>query len=120
MAVMGRPEKILDQRMFEEMCHIHCTKEEILAILDMDEDTLNKKIKQTYGENVNFSAVYKRFASGGKMSLRRWQWANAEKGNATLQIWLGKQELNQREIVENHNHDRVIIVNDLESHDQHN
>jgi hypothetical protein len=110
---MARPEKILDRRQFEEMCRIHCTKEEILSILDMDEDTLNKKIRGIYGEDARFSGVYKRFASTGKMSLRRWQWANAEKGNATLQIWLGKQELAQREIVENINNDRVVIVNDL-------
>ena len=110
---MARPEKILDQRQFEEMCRIHCTKEEILAILDMDEDTLSKRIRDLYGRNCCFSGVYKRFSSNGKMSLRRWQWANAEKGNATLQIWLGKQELAQREIVENINNDRVVIVNDL-------
>jgi hypothetical protein len=46
------------------------------------------------------------------MSLRRTQFKLAEK-NATLCIWLGKQYLGQRDIIENINNDRVVIVNDL-------
>ena len=33
----------------------------------------------------------------GKVSLRRQQWKAAEKGNITMQIWLGKQLLKQSE-----------------------
>lgn len=31
----------------------------------------------------------------GKRSLRRMQWKSAKGGNATMQIWLGKQLLGQ-------------------------
>jgi hypothetical protein len=63
--------------------------------------------------NDTFSNIYKKYSDGGKMSLRRTQFKLAEK-NATLSIWLGKQYLGQRDIIENINNDRVVIVNDLE------
>lgn len=33
----------------------------------------------------------------GRVSLRRSQWQAAQKGNAALLIWLGKQYLNQKD-----------------------
>lgn len=42
----------------------------------------------------------------GRITLRRHQWNLAAKGNATMQIWLGKQMLGQREpkqVIENQN-----------------
>ena len=43
-----------------------------------------------------FSDVYKRLSVKGKISLRRYQFQQAEK-NTTMAIWLGKQYLGQTE-----------------------
>lgn len=43
-----------------------------------------------------FSDVYKRLSVKGKISLRRYQFQQAEK-NVTMAIWLGKQYLGQTE-----------------------
>lgn len=92
----GRPPAHIEQRQFEALCGIQCTEEEICSVLNVDEATLIKWCKETYGET--FSKIYKIKRLGGKASLRRMQWKLAEK-NATVSIWLGKQYLDQREEV---------------------
>lgn len=80
---------------FEKLCNLWCTLIEIADFFDVSEDTVEAWCKNTYGET--FTDVYKRKNSKGKIALRRWQMKSAEKGNVTMQIWLGKQHLNQRE-----------------------
>lgn len=96
----GRPSKLplIDEEQFKSMCEIQCTKDEICAILKIDEKTLTKWCNQTY--SMGFSDVYKKLSSTGKMSLRRQQFKSAENGNVTMQIWLGKQYLGQTDKVE--------------------
>lgn len=43
-----------------------------------------------------FSDVYKKYSAKGKISLRRYQFQQAEKSTA-MAIWLGKQYLGQTE-----------------------
>lgn len=110
---MGRPKKAFDKDYLEKLCHLQCTKEDVMEFFEYkDEDTLNARIKENYGEDANFSGVYKKYSLGGKISLRRNQFRLSEK-NASMAIFLGKQYLGQRDIIENINNDRVIIVNDL-------
>lgn len=90
----GRPPAQIDQRQFEALCAIQCTEEEICSVIGVDEATLIKWCKATYGET--FSKVYKIKKLGGKASLRRMQWKLAEK-SAPVAIWLGKQYLGQYE-----------------------
>ena len=92
---MARPKKKISQKQFESLCAIQCTKEEICDVLDVTEKTLNNWCKETYGEG--FSLVFSKKRALGKASLRRNQWKLAEKGNSTMQIWLGKQILKQSE-----------------------
>lgn len=84
----------IDQKQFESLCSIQCTKEEIGAVLGVCEDTLNSWCNSTYGNN--FSVVFHEKRKLGKESLRRKQWKLADK-NATMAIWLGKQYLGQKE-----------------------
>ena len=93
----GRPPKEINQKIFEGLCAIQCTEEEICDVLDVDEATLLKWCRSVYGET--FSEVFKKKKMGGKASLRRMQWKLAEK-NATVAIWLGKQYLGQTDKVE--------------------
>lgn len=96
----GRPKKEIDKKSFENLCNLQCTKEEICGFLDIDEKTLTRWCKETYGEG--FSEVYKKVASGGKISLRRKQFSKAvNEGNTTMLIWLGKQYLGQSDKMEN-------------------
>jgi hypothetical protein len=48
---------------------------------------------------MTFADTYKSKSQVGKSSLRRAQWKLAEK-NASMAIWLGKQYLGQRDIVD--------------------
>ena len=75
------------------LCKIQCTGEECAAILDMDYDTLNRRLGEE-GE-VGFTDYFKRHSSHGKASLRRKQIAVAMDGNPTMLVWMGKQHLGQ-------------------------
>jgi len=96
-AKTGRPRKKIDQKQFEELCSIQCTQEEICAVLDCDDMTLNRWCKDTY--NKGFSEIFEVKRQGGKTSLRRKQWKLAD-NNASMAIFLGKQYLGQKDNVE--------------------
>ena len=94
---MARPRKEIDQKQFENLCGLQCTLEEICGWFGVTDKTLNSWCKRTYSES--FSEVFRQKRSTGKISLRRSQWKLAEK-NANMAIWLGKQYLGQKDIVE--------------------
>lgn len=93
---------------FEKLCSMWCTLVEIADFFNVSEDTVESWCKDVY--SMRFSEVYKRKCSKGNILLRRWQMKSAEKGNVTMQIWLGKQHLGQREKleVENENNNGVL------------
>jgi len=90
---MARPTVEIDYKTLSGLCKLQCTGEECASVLGIDYDTLNAGLKRD-GHGC-FSDYLKREGSGGKASLRRMQWKAAEGGNATMQIWLGKQYLAQ-------------------------
>ena len=82
----GRPRKDIDVNVLKNLCEIQCTKQEMAYILSCSVDTLNR----------HYSDVMNMGKSLSKVTLRRAQWRNAiEKNNVTMQIWLGKNILNQ-------------------------
>lgn len=94
---MGRPKIVWsanDFRRFEGLCGIQCTAAEICAVMGVCEETLNRLIKDHY--NCTFSESFERFSAAGKASLRRKQFALADR-NASMAIWLGKQYLGQQD-----------------------
>jgi len=90
----GRPKKVIDQAQFEELCKIQCTEMEICAVLNVDDMTLAKWCEETYQKS--FSEIFAIKREGGKASLRRMQWKQAEV-NPTMAIFLGKNMLGQRD-----------------------
>lgn len=88
----------IDKKQFENLCGLQCTLLEVCDFFDVEDDTLNSWCKETYG--TTFSEVFKQKRGKGQISLRRTQWRLAEK-NPTMAIWLGKQYLGQRDIIEN-------------------
>tara|TARA_Y100000310_G_C20246681_1_gene607141 strand:+ start:212 stop:589 length:378 start_codon:yes stop_codon:yes gene_type:complete len=107
MAKMGRPRKELDWGEFIKLCQMHCTLVEIAGWFDCSEDTIELRCKEEYG--VTFTEVHKKYEGQGKASLRRLQWAGANKGNTTMLIWLGKQYLGQRDKNEQRNDNTLVI-----------
>ena len=83
----GRPKKVLDENQIRALAKINCTHAEIAAVMGCHKDTIADR----------FSDLIKEARNEGKSSLRRWQWAAAEKGDRTMLIWLGKQHLGQTE-----------------------
>ena len=94
---MGRPLKPIDKEQFEKLCAIQCTLEEIAGFFNCCEDTIEAWCKREYG--VTFSEAYKKHSAKGKQSLRRIQFALAQK-SAAMAIWLGKQYLGQTDRME--------------------
>ena len=94
---MARPKKEIEQKQFESLCGLQCTKDEICLVLDVTDKTLDRWCRQTYGKS--FSEVFKQKRGIGRVSLRRSQFEVAKKGNVTMLIWLGRQYLGQSENV---------------------
>jgi hypothetical protein len=84
---MGRPRLQLDEGLIERLAIIHCNNTEIAATVGCSVDTLDR----------NYAELIAKGREKGKSSLRRMQFELAQKGNATMLIWLGKQILGQRE-----------------------
>ena len=91
----GRPKKELNYKLIENLAMIQCTQDEIASCLDVNVKTLRADEK--------FLDLYKKGQEQGKMSLRRWQYRAAEKGNSAILIWLGKQYLGQTDKIETKN-----------------
>ena len=104
---MARPRKEIDQKQFENLCGLQCTLEEICGWFDVTDKTLDSWCKRTYHASFSevfkqkrsFSEVFAQKRGAGKISLRRSQWQLAAK-NASMAIWLGKQYLGQRDVVD--------------------
>jgi hypothetical protein len=90
----GRPTLAFDQRLFEELCKIQCTKEEIANVMRLSPQTVLRRCKEIYGQS--FEVVFARFSAHYIVSLRRAQLKLAQK-NASMAIWLGKNYLGQSE-----------------------
>lgn len=110
----GRPKKKIDYDLVAKMANIACTEEEIASMLDVSVRKLQK--------DKEFIRVYQKGLENARSSLRRWQFKAASQGNVTMQIWLGKQMLGQRDPDRRNNMNAsdagkgdggVTIINDL-------
>jgi hypothetical protein len=101
---MGRPKIEIDYNLCENLAKIQCTQEEIAQMIGVSTRTLQR--------DEEFCRIYKKGMDQGKMSIRRQQFKSAESGNVTMQIWLGKQYLNQRDRSEI---DTTVVNNKLDT-----
>lgn len=102
---VGRPTKQIDQEQFEKLCGLQCTKVEIAGFFNCSEDTIERWCKKTYKEN--FAVVFDQKRATGKISLRRMQFKLAEK-SAAMAIFLGKNYLGQKDVIEEVNNDDTV------------
>lgn len=86
---MARPKKPIDEKQVYKLAQLMCTHVEIASFFDVHSETIANR----------FADLIKRGHETGKMSLRRKQWALADKSPAMC-IWLGKQYLGQVERTE--------------------
>ena len=90
----GRPRKEIDYKIFENLCFLQCTKSEICSALGVDNNTLDRRLKEHYKDD--FSNIYKKYSENGKISLRRILHEHAKKNPATA-IFLSKNLLGYRD-----------------------
>ena len=109
----------INKQEFEKLCGMWATKNDIAGFFDVSEDTVETWCKKNY-DGDTFSVVYKKKSAKGNVSLRQAQLKSALNGNVTMQVWLGKQHLGQKEYAENNNTEeqRIVIVNDLPKDDE--
>ena len=85
---MARPKKYnIDKEQVEKLASFGCTNTEIASFFGCDVSLITK----SYSQNLT------KGRDTGKIRLRQLQWKSAERGNITMQIWLGKQVLGQTE-----------------------
>lgn len=107
---MARPRIEIDQKIFENLCAIQCTQEEIAQTFGCSVDTISRWCNRVYKKG--FAEVYKEKSVGGKVALRRMQLRLAEK-NVAMAIWLGKQWLGQVDKVEEEVSNKVTVISDV-------
>lgn len=113
---MGRPKIQIDQTQFEKLCNILCTLDDIAGFFDCSQDTIERWCKSTYAET--FADVYKKKAAIGRVSLRRKQFEVAMSGDRSLLIWLGKQQLGQRDSFPDENQTAPTVASVYKLHDR--
>ena len=100
----------IDKKQFEQLCRMQCTREEICSFFDVSKDTLIRWCKVNYG--TDFETIYAQKKQGGKIAIRRFQLQQAEH-NPTMAIWLGKQYLGQKDVIEENNNLNNGILDEL-------
>ena len=90
---MARPLKKIDTQAITKLAQLHCTFDEIAEFCDVSTKTLQR----------NYVHLIKKGREMGRISLRRAQFEKALGGNVAMQIWLGKQLLDQRDKIEQTN-----------------
>ena len=104
----GRPRVVFDLRPVEGLGKIQSTHRELAAVLGVSVDTVERRLQ----DDPEFRGAYERGLENGKSSLRRIQWKAALGGNTTMQIWLGRQYLGQRDqqVIEHTREEPVQLV----------
>jgi AraC-like DNA-binding protein len=95
----GRPRVEINWQQFDAMCFSHATLREMADFFQCSTDTLERACKREFHQN--FADVFRQKSARGKISLRRAQWDAALRRHDTrMMIWLGKQHLGQREVMD--------------------
>ena len=87
---MVRPIKKVDEEAIKKLAQLHCTFDEIAEFSGVSTKTLQRR----------YVHLIKKGREMGRISLRRAQFEKALSGNVVMQIWLGKQHLDQRDKIE--------------------
>ena len=92
---MARPKVDIDWTKVGKLLQAQCHAVGIASMLGISVDTLYLRCKQDL--NMDFTAFSAEKKSEGVELLKAKQYQTAMDGNVTMQIWLGKQYLGQRD-----------------------
>jgi CRISPR/Cas system CMR subunit Cmr6 (Cas7 group RAMP superfamily) len=98
MAKMGRPKLQLDDKTFDTAIQLPLIKADIAKLMMCSEDTLDRYVKQRFGET--FAVLQDKNRQHFRKNIIAKQYELAMKGNTTLLIWLGKQYCDQKDKTE--------------------
>lgn len=87
---MGRPKKDIDEDKVAGLAFDGASDREIGDILGCDHKTVANR----------FSPILRKKRAERRLGLRKAQTAAALDGNGTMLVWLGKQELEQRDSIQ--------------------
>ena len=90
--------KKVDEEAIKKLAQLHCTYDEIAEFSGVSTKTLQR----------NYVHLIKKGREMGRISLRRAQFEKALSGNVVMQIWLGKQHLDQKEKIEQTNYNEPL------------
>ena len=97
---MARPKKYeIDPKQVQKLSALGCTNKEISEFFGCSADLLEK----SYSESLRKGKV------DVKIRLRQLQWASAENGNVTMQIFLGKNMLGQQDKIEQNELEEPLV-----------
>ena len=92
----------IDEALLRKLAAIHCSYEEMGWIVECSADTLTRR----------FKSIIEQERAKCYASLRKSQFKNALRGNATLLIYLGKVYLKQRPDDESKGEEINVYIND--------
>lgn len=92
---MGRPKANIDWKRVDHLLTCQCDGVGIAGILGIHPNVLYEACKEV--NKLSFSEYSAQKKSEGKELLRAKQFETAMNGNVTMQIWLGKQHLDQKD-----------------------
>lgn len=91
----GRPKANIDWNKVDRLLEAGCLTTEIAAHFGIARDSLYKRCRADH--NCDFSTYSQQKKAKGESLLRAVQFKSAMDGNTTMQVWLGKQRLGQRD-----------------------
>jgi hypothetical protein len=89
----GAPRKVIDLDVVRRAAGLGCTTSEIATLVGVGRATFFDHLKV----DEDLKNAIDEGRARGCITLRRMQWQQAELGNPTMLIWLGKQLLGQRD-----------------------
>ena len=93
---MARPEAKIDLTELEKLCNMQCTDEEIAAFFGVNKRTIERRRKIA-----KFRDIMDRAKAKGRVSVRRHLFRLAGKDNVAAAIFLAKNLLGYRDVVNN-------------------
>jgi hypothetical protein len=97
---MARPKKYnIDTNQVQKLAQLGCTNKEISDFFGCSADLLEK----------SYSEFLTKGRAEQKIRLRQLQWKSAQKGNVTMQIFLGKNMLAQQDRIEQTENEEPLV-----------
>ena len=97
----GRPRQEVDFNTVDKLCELHCTGVDIAGFIEIDYKPLNARVKEQLKQDGTTYAGFPEYldakSARGRVSLRKMQWASANRGSVPMLIFLGKNILGQTE-----------------------